>query len=108
VQIIFAERQMMSAVRQPQNLWRIAPDPRRRASEWWDWARASHASPTALLPLLVPMPPEEVGVSEADAADIAAWAASLPGWEGSDSGGPPALMIERVAPEAASEANLNV
>ena len=70
--------------------------PRRRGSEWWDWARASHTSPTALQALLVPMPPEDVRVSEAEAADIAAWAASLPGWEAADPDGPPALVIERV------------
>lgn len=78
-------------------LWRIAPEPRRRASEWWDWARASHTSPTALQPLLVPMPPEEVRVTETEAADIASWAASLPGWEAAEPGDPAVLLIEPVA-----------
>jgi hypothetical protein len=42
------------------------------------------------------MPPDDVRVSEAEAADIAAWAASLPCWEAADPDGLPALVIERV------------
>jgi len=86
----------MSGASQLHGSWRVAVDPRRRGSEWWDWARASHTSPTALQALLVPMPPEDVRVSEAEAADIAAWAASLPCWEAADPDGLPALVIERV------------
>ena len=86
----------MSGASQLHGSWRVAVDPRRRGSEWWDWARASHTSLTALQALLVPMPPEDVRVSEAEAADIAAWAASLPCWEAADPDGLPALVIERV------------
>ncbi len=42
------------------------------------------------------MPPEEVRVTETEAADIASWAASLPGWEAAEPGGPAVLLIEPV------------
>jgi len=47
-------------------------------------------------PLLVPMPPDEVRVTETEAAEIASWAANLPGWEAAEPGVPVVLLIEPV------------
>jgi hypothetical protein len=61
-------------------LWRVRPNPLRHASEWWDYARASHNAPE-IMPLLDPMPEEEIHASDAEAAAIRHWAADIPGWE---------------------------
>lgn len=79
-------------------LWRISPEARRHASQWWDRARADHHAPDAVRPLLVPMPPEEILVSEGEAVEIARWAAELPEWEADEPGLPEVLRIEPVAP----------
>jgi hypothetical protein len=74
--------------------WRIAPNSVRHASEWWDYARASLDAPRAALPLLAgAVPPEELKVTHTEAAEVAAWACRLPGWDAPDL--PPVLAIER-------------
>jgi hypothetical protein len=73
--------------------WRIAPNSVRHASEWWDYARASPAAPRAAGPLLAgAIPPEELRVTHTEAAEIAVWARTLPGWDAPDA--PPVLAIE--------------
>jgi hypothetical protein len=42
------------------------------------------------------MPPDEVRVTETEAAEIASWAASLAGWEAAEPGVPVVLLIEPV------------
>jgi hypothetical protein len=82
-------------------MWRVAPNPERRASEWWDYARASPSAPRAVLALLAgALPPDELRVTEVEAAEIAAWAGSLPGWQSSDPDLPAALAIEPVHPKS--------
>jgi hypothetical protein len=71
--------------------WRIAPDPERLGSEWWDHARASKDAPAAILPLLNPMPPDEIVVNENEALMVRRWASGLPGWQISSS--PNATLI---------------
>ncbi len=64
--------------------WRVAPDPRRRDSDWWDYARAAHNTPAAVKPLLDPMPVEGIVLTDAEAVEVERWAASLPDWEAQD------------------------
>jgi hypothetical protein len=89
-----------STVTDQGSVWSIAPAPQRRASEWWDNARASRTAPNAVRPLPINMPPDEIQVSEAEAEaeaeEIARWAANLPGWEAPDPGIPPVLVIRPV------------
>lgn len=62
-------------------LWRVRPNPLRHASEWWDYARASHNAPETMRPLLDPIPDEAIFASDAEVAAIRHWAADVPGWE---------------------------
>lgn len=72
--------------------WRIAVNPDRRSSTWWDMARASPHAPRSIVPILEAFGPEAIEVSDHDAAAIFTWAASLIDWDPSA----PQLLIERL------------
>ncbi len=72
--------------------WRIALNPERVASIWWDAAKARFDAPPALRPMLDPFAAEELYVTAEEGAAILAWAARLPDW---DESRPPLLIEQR-------------